>query len=215
MMGRSGITASACLLAGILAAMPAFSPNASAGQPFAGTHAQWADDTSEFMRPEIMTVSGSDDRILSLLQSEEFSGLEELARLPREEVIPVLTERAAKDSDPLIRQRSVIALGRIGDAGAIPALERGLKDRSVPVVLRSIEALARMGHEPSAIEITGLLQSDDPSIRESAAEALGVLSNPESEAALRQRLQKETDAFVRNTIEKSLDAIKADSGVSR
>ena len=214
-MCKTSVASLAILLASVVAVVSASNANTSTRRPSGCVDVQQKDRTSELAHRETTAVSTSEDQVLYLLQGEEFNGLDQLTSFPPEEVIPILIRQAARDSDSLIRQRSIIALGIIGDVSAVPVLEDGLKDRSVPVVVSSIEALARIGHESSAVEIIDLLKSDDASVRQTAAEALGDLSDPRSEPALRRMLQEENETFVRDAIEKSLDALQSGSEGSR
>jgi HEAT repeat protein len=166
-----------------------------------------SDPASNRRSSEAMSMSKNQSEVLRLLKGEEFQGLAELTRLSSEDVVPVLLERATEDPDALIRQRSVIALGAIGDPGAVPVLQERLKDASAPVVMSAVDALVRLDHGPSAVPIVDLLASDDASVRQKAADALGTLAGPESEPALRALLQREPEPFVRETVARSLDRI--------
>ena len=160
-------------------------------------------------------MSVSEAEVLRLLTGEEFQGLEELIRFPPDEVVPVLIERSGRDLDPLVRQRSVVALGMIGDPRAVPALQSRLDDPSAPVAMSAIEALGRLGHDASAEQIARLLSSSDASVRQTAAQVLGVLGVPGSQPALRRLLESEKEPFVRDAAVESLRRIEAGVNPSR
>jgi HEAT repeat protein len=146
-------------------------------------------------------------KIQELLEDEEFHGLHELVELPEAKTVPVLTELMSASRDPLIRQRCAIALGMIGSPKAGAALTKRLDDKSVPVVLSAVTALANLKAVDSAPRITALLKNKDPSVRRAAAGALGVLAAPDSEAALTALTTSDPMDFVREAGVEALRAI--------
>ena len=135
--------------------------------------------------------------IRKMLDDEEFGHLSELIELPDDKIVPILSDLMRKDTDPLIRQRCAIALGKIGEPKSASALTDLLEDDSKPVVISAVRALGELKDTTCVERVTGLLKSDDPSIRRSAAQSLGVIAAPESEQVLTDFLDSEPEEFVR------------------
>ena len=104
----------------------------------------------------------------------------------RDEVIDALVRHGSANSDLLIsqltaedlevRRSAVVALGRIGNDGATPALVNMLKDKALAI--ETANALAQIG-DPEAVEgLLNLIGSDDASIREAAVSALNSVIPP-------------------------------------
>lgn len=112
------------------------------------------------------------------------------------DVCTSLVQRA----DPAIASAAVLALGRLEDrAAAEVGLLRALDHGSEEVVKL---ALTELGREPSRVVRRIGQALDHPSweIRRVAAEILGVEGTDEARALLRARLERETDATVREAI---------------
>ena len=104
----------------------------------------------------------------------------------RDEIIEALVRHGSTTVDLLksqltaedleVRRSAVVALGRIGDASAAPAVVNTLNDESLAI--DAANALAQMG-DPSAVdELLNLLGNDDASIRQAAVSALNSLIPP-------------------------------------
>ena len=90
-----------------------------------------------------------------------------------ESVVSELTTFAEKDreGDPRIRARAVSCLAAIGDAEAIEALTRTVKDPHKDVRKRAVEALGEIG-DSSVLEALALAKQDqDRSVRKAADKA--------------------------------------------
>ena len=142
--------------------------------------------------------------VRKMLDDEEFQQLNDIVDLPEDKVVPILSNLMANDSDPLIRQRCAIALGMIGSPQAASALSERLEDESKPVVISAVRALGQLKDTSSVERVTGLLRSDDPSVRRYAAQALGVIAAPQSEQPLTDLLESEPEDFVRESAAQSL-----------
>jgi HEAT repeat protein len=142
--------------------------------------------------------------VRKMLDDEEFHQLNELIELPEDKVVPILTDLMSKDTDPLIRQRCAIALGMIGNPQSASALSNRLDDESMPVVISAVRALGQLKDTGSVKQVTRLLRSGDPSVRRSAAQALGVIAVPESEKPLTDLLDAEPEEFVRESAAQAL-----------
>ena len=104
-----------------------------------------------------------------------------------------LFEESGSD-DPRVRRFLALALGRLGDARAVPALlaylramERGEGgDTETPVY--AIWALGAIGDERATPELLALATHDDPGFRKTAVHALGAFGSAEATAALETAL---------------------------
>jgi HEAT repeat protein len=101
------------------------------------------------------------------------------------------------DSNAVVRQFAVEALGMIRENRAVPPLldllSRGRGDAASQALL----ALARIGHAPSRDEFRKRLTDRDPAMRRAAAEGLGRLMDRESLEALRGLQSSDRDDEVR------------------
>ena len=138
----------------------------------------------------------NDVNIEDLMSSEEFDGLDELVKLGRK-ATPQLIDVLTNHSDPLMRKRAAIALGRIRDRTATEPLVKGLADKDPTVVLSAIEALGSLRVKKTSKEIIPLLKNPDPSIRLYAAKALGDLRPRDAKTPLEELLMEEELEFVR------------------
>ena len=89
--------------------------------------------------------------------------------------VELLTSQLTAE-DLEVRRSAVVALGRIGDPSAAPAVVNTLNDESLTI--DAANALAQMG-DPSAVDgLLNLLGNDDASIRQAAVSALNSLIPP-------------------------------------
>lgn len=114
--------------------------------------------------------------------------------------------RALKAGDIQVRRQAVRALGKLGDAAAVPRLAALLKDRDRFLVQWSIEALGLIG-DPTAIEALVLAAfSNDREVARLAAQALASIEAPEAQQALALR-----DTILRSDWP-ALDGLSAEAG---
>jgi HEAT repeat protein len=104
----------------------------------------------------------------------------------RDEIIEALVRHGSATFDLLlpqlssedfeVRRSAVVALGRIGDPRATPALVKMLRDESLAI--DAANALAQIG-DPEALDgLLELIGNDDASIRQAAVSALNSLATP-------------------------------------
>jgi HEAT repeat protein len=79
---------------------------------------------------------------------------------------------ALNDEDMWVRLHAVKALGSSEDPANIEALMAGLNDREMPVVLSTIDAVARIGGREAFSALACLEDHDNPVIREKAVQTL-------------------------------------------
>ncbi|HET7288496.1 MAG TPA: HEAT repeat domain-containing protein, partial [Pyrinomonadaceae bacterium] len=97
--------------------------------------------------------------------------IEALARHGSTTVDLLTSQLTAEDLE--VRRSAVVALGRIGDASAAPAVVNTLNDESLAI--DAANALAQMG-DPSAVDgLLNLIGNNDASIRQAAVSALNSL----------------------------------------
>jgi HEAT repeat protein len=104
-----------------------------------------------------------------------------------------LFEKAAGD-DPRVRRFLALALGRLGDAQAVPALleylrgvQRG-EGTDPETHVYAIWALGAIGDDAAIPELVALATHEDPGLRKTAVHALGVFRSEEATAALERAL---------------------------
>ncbi len=104
-------------------------------------------------------------------------------------------------SDPAIRRRAAMAVGRIGDELAVPRLLQSLKDPEVEVRRTAALALGWIGRDEAVADLLQALHDADPLTRGRAAEALGRIGNktagPAISEAFRRALPKTTGGVLR------------------
>ena len=88
-------------------------------------------------------------------------------------------EGAAGD-DPRVRRYLALVMGRLGDARAVPILERALEDKDEETRLYALWGLALIGNPSSAAKVRPLLESADAGIRKTAAFAAGRMEDGEA-----------------------------------
>jgi hypothetical protein len=117
--------------------------------------------------------------------------LELLQRGP-EAVLPIVLAVSRSGSDGYWRVRLIEVLGQLGDARAIPTLERLLSSNRWEIRCRAAIALARLGSTGSAAHLERMIAQradpDDPVSRVAALVALDRLGLPFEGAPARERL---------------------------
>ncbi len=119
-------------------------------------------------------------------------------RLVREMV--TLFEDAEGD-DPRVRRYLALAMGRLRDVGAAPALleyvgrmRRGEDaDSDSETQIYAVWALGAIGDETAIPELVALTAHEDPGLRKTAVHALGVFRSNEATAALKEALADPVD----------------------
>ena len=107
---------------------------------------------------------------------------------------------------PTQRANALLALGNFPTARARTLLAATLSDSSANVLLRR-KACAGLAHGWGGEAVPALasaLADSDVQLRQSAASALAKVSDPSAVAALRARLEVETNASVVQVIEKAV-----------
>jgi HEAT repeat protein len=100
--------------------------------------------------------------------------IEALVRHGSTTVELLIAQLAAEDLE--VRRSAAVALGRIGDSSATPALVQTLNDESLAI--EAANALGQIG-DPEAVDgLLTLIGSSDASIREAAVSALNSLAAP-------------------------------------
>lgn len=99
----------------------------------------------------------------------------------------------SKDDDPRVRRYLALALGRMRDPAAAPALLAVVRDpasdQDPETLIHSILALGALG-DPSAVpELVRLAAHTDPGLRKAAVHALGSFDTAEARAALARALE--------------------------
>ena len=106
-----------------------------------------------------------------------------------EEAVRTFSESAG--DDPRVRRYLALALGRLGDRRAVPALLQAAKDSAAngphsdpETQVYSVWALGAIGDPQAEPALAALAGSEDPGVRKAAVHALGSLPGEASRAAL-------------------------------
>lgn len=100
-------------------------------------------------------------------------------------------EEARQWNDPLARRYLALALGRLGDARAVPALRRALQDDDAdsPTRLYAAWALGAIGDARALPELLSSAGDEDAGVRKTAVYALGTFGDEASRAVLTRALE--------------------------
>jgi cyclophilin family peptidyl-prolyl cis-trans isomerase/HEAT repeat protein len=113
-------------------------------------------------------------------------------------------QSAARSSDPVIRARAALALGRIGDARGRPMLESLLADPAPEVQASAAFGSQILGDATLTAELIPLLSSRDAAVAGAAAKAIGFLARGDGQDALVAASERATSPEPRATILRSL-----------
>jgi cyclophilin family peptidyl-prolyl cis-trans isomerase/HEAT repeat protein len=102
-------------------------------------------------------------------------------------VTPDLTKLVA-DTDPRIRRRAALAIGRVGLTDGGVALQPLLTDADAEVRQMAAFALGLLADKSAVMALTTALQDPDARVRGRAAEALGLIGDTGSAAAVGQMI---------------------------
>jgi cyclophilin family peptidyl-prolyl cis-trans isomerase/HEAT repeat protein len=92
----------------------------------------------------------------------------------------------ARDTEPRIRRRAALAIGRVGLPDGAAAVRPLLHDADAEVRQMAAFALGLLADTASVADLTAALQDPDPRVRGRAAEALGLIGDTASAAAVGQ-----------------------------
>jgi HEAT repeat protein len=123
---------------------------------------------------------------LSNLLANPKKDYEEEARKNLPEILMIYHQ--SKNNDPEIRRYLALALGRLKDPRAVPALIESTHDQDSQTVIWSIWALGSIGDKTATPTLLENLDNQDSGIRTMSAYALGVLDDPKSIPALQGHL---------------------------
>ena len=101
--------------------------------------------------------------------------------------------RESKTDDPRVRRYLALAMGRLKDPRAVPALLEAVRDEpgqpaDSETQIYSIWALGAIADPAALPELIGLAKSSDPGLRKTAVHALGSFPAEEARAALLEAL---------------------------
>lgn len=119
---------------------------------------------------------------LSNLLANPNKDYEEQARKQLPEILLIFKQ--TKESDPEIRRYLALALGRLRDPRAVPALMESTNDTDSQTVIWSLWALGSIGDRQATPLLLEKLESQDQGVRVMAAYTLGVLNDPRAIPAL-------------------------------
>lgn len=108
------------------------------------------------------------------------------------------------------REGAAVALGLIGDAGAVMPLCDALSDDNAPVRKEAASALGRIADRRATGPLIGLLKDRDGMVREEAVKALGKIAPPEAAGPLTGTLlDGENNSYIRAGAAEALGNIGA------
>jgi cyclophilin family peptidyl-prolyl cis-trans isomerase/HEAT repeat protein len=139
-----------------------------------------------------------DLRVAWLLRLEQSRTLRDSTLGPREPMFAAGSTRAlvaapdadllalSIDTDPGVRRRALLAIGRVGTTEGVPAVLAGLTDESADVRAMAAFAAGLIGAPASAPPLEKALADQSALVRGRAAEALGLVGQASSAAAIAQ-----------------------------
>jgi cyclophilin family peptidyl-prolyl cis-trans isomerase/HEAT repeat protein len=107
---------------------------------------------------------------------------------------PDLTD-LARDTDPAIRRRAVLALGRVGLPAALPTLNAALLDDDEQMRAEAAFAAGLLGSREAMAPLQAALKDPSALVRGRAAEALGTIGEPASAGSIADAFSGCTGAF--------------------
>jgi HEAT repeat protein len=134
------------------------------------------------------------------LESFEQGALDRVVRRRRPEDYEALRELAASDAaDPNLRQRAIQALGRWGDASAVPDIAAFLLSPATKDSHRitAIEALGRLGTKTAREAVEQFTSDPSPQLRKFVVRALSQIGDPAARARLRKISKTDPTPWVR------------------
>ena len=133
---------------------------------------------------EIRSGSASERWQAAFELSRWFASSPEEARDPAfaSEVIRLFAD--SRHQDPRIRRYLALALGRLGDPAAIPALTEALGDEDAETRLYAVWSLGALKDRAALPSLLPLLGSDDPGMVKVAAYAIGTIGDASAVGAL-------------------------------
>ncbi len=101
----------------------------------------------------------------------------------------------SRTDDPRVRRYLALALGRLGDPSAVPALREALGEDEADseTIIYSVWSLGALNDAASVSDLVRLAGHQDPGIRKAAVHALGGFPAPEAVLALREALADAAD----------------------
>lgn len=126
----------------------------------------------------------------------------------KKSAVAALNEVVSADADADVRVTAAFTLGRLGDASAVDALLKGLKDDSENVRSQCAAALGQIRDERAVADLLNILRSDlKPLLRLQAASSLAKIKTGVSETDLAALLENEGDERVKMAIASAIRAV--------
>jgi hypothetical protein len=121
-------------------------------------------------------------------------------------VFEALSAIAEDDGSPVeVRARALTSLASLGDPRAGAELRLALRSFKSKLLIRTaLFGLARVAGSSAVPDLAPYLRESNPTLRLAAAEALTHVAGSAARTALRQRLDAETDAAVRDALTRAL-----------
>ncbi|MBN1593797.1 MAG: HEAT repeat domain-containing protein [Candidatus Coatesbacteria bacterium] len=159
-------------------------------------------------------------RILATCLKDPSDGIRQeaamsLGRLDDPNAIPHLVE-ALSDEKSGVRWRAARSLGQLNAKSAIPELKKLLDDPDGSVRGQTAVALGEVGCKDRdvAAKVIGILSDPDRDVRSKAAMAIGKIGGREDIDVITKLLESEKEDRVSRRLERSLQALKAQGGLS-
>jgi HEAT repeat protein len=141
------------------------------------------------------------------LESEEAGELDEIIRAHRKAHFDSLRKlvSTAPEVPPQYRSKALYALGRWGDPGVIPDIERSLPDLEETGRIAALDALGRLGTD-QALEIVAQYAGDpSPQVRKFAIQALDRIGGSKARTQLRVIAREDPEAWIRGLAARNLE----------
>ena len=123
-----------------------------------------------------------------------------LAQLDLREGVPILVDRALKETEEPLRDAAVGVLSDWKEKSAVPVLESALRSETDEIRGHAAAALGEIGDPSCLPALVGALQDPNPVVRGSAVLSMARLGDPASLPTARAAAEKETDPLARATM---------------
>lgn len=118
-----------------------------------------------------------------------------------------LLSGAVSDKEPQVQLRALGLLATFNDPRATAGIALLLNAKEPELRVAAVEALGKTGHPSATSLVVSVLADANADIRRAAIQALGDLKARSAQATLKQRLEAEEDADLKNLIKQTLSQI--------
>ena len=157
------------------------------------------------------TLKHQTDAVHALLRAQHPTITAARLRRIGPDVASILLEAARKPDNDRAAARATVLLVHFPSPASALLLRRKLADKAAPVRIRRMAGMALIGGQGVAAlgDAQAMLQHSEAHLRDGAANALGGVVHSRATRLLKRRLATESEAFVRETIGRSIQQHRA------